>query len=580
MTDEEIAEYNRLCDEYERLVRQNAMLHEEIEVGISNCYIVASNMVDVGSVVTKNVKYVSGELNDANDIVDKLHELIIDLTEHYFLFKNMSEASKKLTSYTDEYNNKFRFYNELRRITLGYVIGLDSYIVSNEALRKKVEKSYLSNTDYWLSYAIMAVMLWASNEQEAAYRALNKALTMDCYKSCVFFMLINLRFSRINPACNWFITLLDKTDVNNMGDEWQYVLHAYLIGAMKGNDEFHDMVSSYFDKLMDQTVATSADFNKKVSDKARAYAESYIHITDKAYPTMNEISQDYSEMKKLLSDMEKIGELSIAFDDIYRMDDDFDVGIFEQIENILYNLINGYDEQEFKVIKILKQNEAIMAAKGDMQIANQKYHEQYSDIDEQKTFGDLMIKWAFTDDYRETGVTIRKFALSHLKNRISKGMVGYFEDRYASVKEKYKITIDLFAGESYDIECNESDYEPSAEKICERYQKKKTKFILADKFIKIFAFMGIGALLILAAATLMVKSSVFPVLIVLGIVLGVVSGFLIWRRVVDLGKELEEKCRLSLLKLQNTLCEMREWRKQIHNCYGEIDDLKDAIERF
>lgn len=580
MTDEEIAEYNRLCDEYESLVRENAMLQAEIENGIHNCYVVASNMVDVGKAVTKNVKYVSGELDDANEVVDKLHKLIIDLTEHYFLFKNMSEASKKLTSYTDEYNNKFRFYNELRRITLGYVIGLDSYIVSNETLRKKVEKAYLANTDYWLSYAIMAVMLWASNEHEAAYRALNKALSIDCYKACVFFMLINLRFGRSNPACNWFITLLDKTDVNNMSDEWQYVLHAYLIGAMKGDDEFHSMVSSYFDKLMEQTVATSADFGRKVANKAKAYAESYIHITERAYPTLSEVSPNYDEIKKLLSDIEKIAVLAKVFDDVYRMEDDSDVGIFERIENILYNLINSYDDEEFKVIKILKENEAIMAAKGDMKIASQKYLDQYGDNDEHKTFGDLMIKWAFTDDYRETNVTVRRFALSYLKNRISKGMTDYFENRYANVKEKYNFKIDLFAGESYDIECGENDYQSASEKIGAMYQKKKSKFILSDKFMKIFSLMGIGALVILAVAALAVKSAAFPVFLVLGIVLGVVSGFLIWRRVVDLGKELEEKCRLSLLKLRNALDEMKEWHKQINNCYGGLNDLKDAIERF
>ena len=135
MTDEEIAEYNRLCDEYNHLVAQNRILRAEIENGVENCLVLAGNVGVVARKATSQVKYVAGELNDADGVVDKLYRCLVDVTEHYFLFKNLSEASKKLTQYNDEYYTKFKFYNELRRITLGYVIGLDSHIISNEVLR-------------------------------------------------------------------------------------------------------------------------------------------------------------------------------------------------------------------------------------------------------------------------------------------------------------------------------------------------------------------------------------------------------------------------------------------------------------
>ena len=88
MTQEEANEYNRLLDQYNRLVDENNRLAAEIEVGIDNCYVVANNMTTVGKTVTNNVQYVSGELSDAYEVVDKLHKCLIDVTEHYFLFKN------------------------------------------------------------------------------------------------------------------------------------------------------------------------------------------------------------------------------------------------------------------------------------------------------------------------------------------------------------------------------------------------------------------------------------------------------------------------------------------------------------
>ena len=48
---------------------------------------------------------------------------------------------------------------------------------------------YLANTEYWLAYATMAVMLWASNEREACERAVAKSMQINERKSSLFFLL-------------------------------------------------------------------------------------------------------------------------------------------------------------------------------------------------------------------------------------------------------------------------------------------------------------------------------------------------------------------------------------------------------
>ena len=582
MTDEEVAEYNRLLDRYNYLVSQNNALAAELESGIDNCIIVGDNIDVIGDGVTKNVNYVADETIDAKDIVERLHALIVDVTEHYFLFKNLSEASKMLTKYNDEYYTKYKFYNELRRITLGYVIGIDSHIVSSESLRKKVEKSYLANTDYWLSYAIMAVMLWASDEKEAAYRALNKAMTMDCYKSCVFFMLVNIRFNRLDVAREWYLTLLDKTDVNNMSDEWQHVLRAYLVGAMSKDRQFTDLADGYFGKMIEQTEATNVDFNKKITEKARSFAENYIHLTEKEFITLKETCAEYKEMKSLLSSMEKIAVMAKHYDDIYQMEEDEADNLTEQIENILYDLINAYDEKEFEVVKTIKKNEFIMSANGDLNIANSKFVERYGEENQsKKTFGDLMIKWAFDEDYRETDIIVKRFSLSYLKDRISKGIVENFESDYATLKDKYTFTITSDSTVApCRLICNENEYDSSADTVRKHYNKHKNGFIMSDKLFKVFLFMCIGAVALLAIAGLTVSTSVFPVLLTLGIVLGIVGGFLVWRRWVDLSKELAEKCRLALVKLRKSLDELASWKKLVVREYQAMDDLKNSIDKF
>ena len=103
---------------------------------------------------------------------------------------------------------------------------------------------------------------------------------------------------------------------------------------------------------------------------------------------------------------------------------------------------------------------------------------------------------------------------------------------------------------------------------------------MADKYFKIFILMCAGALLLLTVAAMTITSKAFPVLITLGITLGIVSGFLVWRRWVDLGKEIAEKCRLTLVKLRKAMDEMGAWRKLVKKESEAIEDLQNAIDRF
>lgn len=160
---------------------------------------------------------VSGEVNVQSEKIHRIFEALEELTAQYATFKTLSTASKNLSQYTDEYHTRFSYYNNLRRITLGYVIGLDTNFVTNESMRKAVEKVYLQNTEYWLAYATTAVMLWASDEKEAAERAVGKAMFMNPSKAALFFMLINLRFDRIKPAQEWFVTYMDRASARQSG---------------------------------------------------------------------------------------------------------------------------------------------------------------------------------------------------------------------------------------------------------------------------------------------------------------------------------------------------------------------------
>ena len=192
----EMAERQRLLNEIASLensihraqIRQME-LQGELDLLVENMDILANNVSVAGDASARRVNDGKARISFAEKDVSDLYYMIDQLVTSYFKFKEMSTASKNISEATDEYHRKYREYNRLRRITLGYVIGLDQNFASKETMRKQVEKIYLQNTEYWLAYASAAVMLWASDEQEAAKRAVARAVYMDYNAAYVFFLL-------------------------------------------------------------------------------------------------------------------------------------------------------------------------------------------------------------------------------------------------------------------------------------------------------------------------------------------------------------------------------------------------------
>lgn len=571
MADSDYERERQLRYQINQLRAENAQLEAELEWAERNVRILTGNVgvleKDVHNTMTRLDETVGTTSNDVSFLFKALEEL----TTQYFLFKNLSAASKNLTMYTDEYYTKFSFYNKLRRITLGYVIGLDSAIISDEALRLEVEKAYLQNTEYWLAYAIMAVMLWAKDEREASGRAMNKALSLDYFRSCVFFLLINLRFERMTPARDWYLNYLEKVDMTRLGDEFQYLLQSYLNGLFGNDPAFENLVAENMKRLMEQAEATSVGFADKFVDGAKQYAQTHLHKTEEVFPTLSDISSDYSKLDTLLSNAEKHTALAAGYVELAEMPADLAEEQAQRVENVLYGLINGYDDDEWRVIKEQKRNEAILEAKGDLKAAQERFNLLYADLDKKKPLSELMVTWAFSEDPTQTNQTVKRFTISMMKDKLYRGYEKFAEEYRAQEPEKIAVRIDECT-----LAINENEEKEPQEQLASYYGKSRLKHLFADKQVKIYSAICAVALLLLV----IMAFSFSPAVLTLGVLAGVLGGFLLWRRLVDVGKILDEKKRLAFVTLRQAMEELAQWRKLFHAADAHLTDIKDALDRF
>lgn len=565
-----IAEINRLKHKVNRAITENQNLQTELASLVQNIEILTQNAGMMDIEVNKSMEYIKNRMKEADISTSELFTIIDDLTSSYFTFKNLSTASKNVSQFTDEYFTKFKFFNELRRISLGYVIGLDAHICSDETMRKKVESVYLQNTEYWLAYAIMSVMLWASDEEEAAKRAMSKALSMDYYSSSLFFVLINLRYTRIDAAKKWYLSYLDRVDMENLGNEWQYLLQAYLFGVFGVDKEFNNLVNRCFTEMLAQMESMHPNYGNKVAEKTLSYSNAYIHITKNEFETLRRSCSEYDELKSLLSTAEKNELLAVHFKKILEDDARSESDMFQRIENILYDLISSYNEQEFKVIKNKKYNEMVIKAKGDLGLAQQFFNTEFSSEKTTNSLDDLLFSWAFEEDTSRVDINVKKFALSYLKKWIAKGFHQYGEEYRKREKEKYKLSID-----GWEKECDEYSYESSKEELVKHYNKNRIFNTIKDKYVMIFIGMLIASVVVLAITIFKFNK----ISLIIGILLGVVGGFLLWRRIVDMQSILRAKRENGCMLLKKALEELKSWRELYQSEDAKNVDLVDVLER-
>lgn len=560
------------------LVVENERLTQELVQSLADVEILTSKCRQLDDVVFEEVDYLSDVVGQADLEVKHIFDALNELTAQFFTYKRLSTASKNITQYTDEYYTKFHYYNELRRITLGYVVGLDANIVSSEVMRKKVEKAYLQNTEYWLAYCITAVMLWASNEKEAANRAVSKALSINYFNSCLFFLLVNLRFNRIEAAKKWYVNYLDHADRDDLGDEWQYLLQAYLFGVFGTDEKFQALVMNCFKDMVSQLEMTTVDFAKKFTSKALAFAQLYLHKTDKEFITIRRNSENYKDLMDLLSTAEKNGEIAKYYDDLTQVEAEEGENLAQRIENVLYSLINDYDDQEYKVVKNIKLNEAIVAAKGDMALAQAKTEQMFLEREQKKNFGDLLRNWAFSED-GQTDVSVKRFSISFMKDAIAKGYEEFANDYRKNEPDTINFEID-----GCKINCNENQLDKAEEAIKKHYDKNKFMSTLKDKLTLIFilitlgglALCGIGAIVIACGGNMIA----IGILLSLGAIITLVGIFLICRHAAELAKTREEKKKKAIAIMKQALGELAEWRQAYKEADAENANLIKVFEKY
>ena len=431
---------NNLIDRLNNAIRENNILKADVQecqqdVSNANRFVggLQNKFVPPFHTTGDQLNITGGKGNDCSSI-------LTELNRSYDLLKNQSTATKTMTKLVNRYFSAYGSYSDIRNIALGYVVGVDSAIWNTETPRKTIEAAYLANTPYWLSSAMMATMLWASDEKEAAERAVKQALELDEKKATLYFMLVNLRFERIDAARLWYDKYFSMLDEGNITGELQYVIQAMLCGALGKDVEFEKKCFDKICELFDNARKRDPNLEKTIKSAVREYYAAFPHYTSKQYVMAGRCVKEYTDMLDVISAAEKNNVLLEHYKPIFESDKAKGT-LAKKIEDTLSSLLNAHDESEDALFNEIKYYDFVIKAKGNEQIAKEAYNKDLQLRKQKSDIGRFLVNIAMTPD-ENMSLLVRKFALGIIGKYCKDATREFAEEYRKKEKKEYSLSFD------------------------------------------------------------------------------------------------------------------------------------------
>lgn len=572
--DEEYEDLCRRCDQ--ELERQERLDFDRgcCQQDVQRCISLLSG---INKVVTPPLSTTATETEKEEVVAYNASLAIDDLVEKYKLLSNGSTASKNLTGYLEKYYTYYGLYNELRQVTLGYVVGLDKNFWQSDIPRQKVEKMYLANTDYWLAYAIMAVMLWASDEKEACERAVSKAMQIDERRSSLFFLLALLRFNRIDAAREWYRLYFEFVETEGLGEEIIYILQVLLSGALGADVAFAKTVQAKVRELLKETQS-DITASRLAQESVDNYFAAFVSVTDKEFLDLKHICGEYNEMMALLSDAEKNRILKDYFESVINSDAPLSDRLSERIEDALYSLISAYDVDEQELHDKITYEEMVVKAKGDLKAAQESYEKFIADRKADKNLILIMIN-SVLNLKSKADMRVKKFSLDFIRGYCLEGASKFSQYRRREKKE-YALEVD-----GCPLRGDENSFEANKAKLQSYYNGLIAARVKGDKKVKtlrlsavlcaiacvVFGLVGsLGVAIPFLdggqAAAMFVLMAIF----LAGIVLSIYFGH---AEKLKIAKSFEYRIANGMKMLEDGLKDMAAWRAAYHAADAVHEEL-------
>ena len=197
------AKRNQIEQELYRIRSENNRLQSEINQAVGQIDSLRNQLQSFENSVNGALANSEMKMNNSISMSDQALGLQQQIEEMYPLYMNMEEADKNSRQLQQKIYYDFKTYRIVRKIMQGIMDNLDMSLVNEEVIYKAIEKEHLQEPDFWLTSAMLSIMGWKTDRKDYSDRTIANSFKLDPKKTCVFFMIFNLRMAREEAALKW-----------------------------------------------------------------------------------------------------------------------------------------------------------------------------------------------------------------------------------------------------------------------------------------------------------------------------------------------------------------------------------------
>lgn len=502
--------------------------------------------IDAVNTSTAGIKATTDKIYNS---VNKFKQDMIQNEEKQLAHENILRIDQIL-------KEQFGDHEAIRKTVMGVVKDFDINLVRNSTIQEISEELWITNSRYWLSYALMAITAWINDYKETANNALSECMRRDPVKASLFFCLFNLRFGRNVVAKRWFFEYLKTLDPSHMQRESAILLQAYLNGLFGTDKELENNVNNIIKSWISELNA-----DQSVTEELTKSYQNYIQLLPSAkqcaYTALPDSCSNYGAIRQSYANVSKYEKLISEIDAVdVEIEEQTEANYKSRVDTILMSLISNYDEEELELKNQQTYFNYIIDNNGQVEAAEAQYKEYQNVQNESFNIGKQMIRWAIYDEAGHTDVHVKKFGLQNTKTWFLSAIENWGLLLQESQPLDFPLLIDTMSSVS-----NGEDQTEQVNNMREYFNNNKFQLMYVN-------IPNIVALIVLILSVGLVFVTPYSL-----VATAISAGFLIFS-VVKANKQFPARVKAALDKLNACMMELADFKQY----YAEEKEKKELLE--
>lgn len=369
-----------------------------------------------------DLRYIDNNVNSVKNNVGNIYskiDVFIGEFREYALKQEKEQQKQKaeirLVKIRQELEQKYGHYKDVRNKAKGIIQADDIGIVRKETISNLSEEVMIATPGYWLAPCLVALSAWINDQPELAEKALREGIKRNDEKTSLFFALICRRANRKKACLKWIRRYLEVQDEEHLNRETIIVLDAYSSGVLGVDSE--GIISKQMDKWLAHLEEKAGFTERQIKQWSDAINLKRRPVDTSSYTYLKNYSPTWGQMQEALDDAALHSEMLAYFDSIFGKDVK-STAIKEQLDEILNNLVNDYDEEEAPLRKQERVEQLTLDCDGDLERVRKKMQIEQTAFEQSKNFTQLLTDAAMKPESSHVAVSTQKFALALSKEWI------------------------------------------------------------------------------------------------------------------------------------------------------------------